>query len=332
MTTIKDVAKKAGVSFKTVSRVLNNDTAVRDSTRAKVLAAVEALDYRPNIMARSLRSQRTHTIGFITDHIATTPYAGQILQGALDLAWQHKILLLTVNTNGDQNMKQMAVNTLLDRQVEGIIYATMYHREVHPPENLRKIPTVLLDCFVADKSLPSVVPNEIAGGEEITDYLIRKGHRQIGFVCDEANVVARIGRLQGYKRALAAHNIPFVEERIHTGPSTQSGGYDCAMLLMRQPKPPTALFCFNDRMAMGAYDAVRKLNMVIPKDVAIVGFDNQELIAANLYPPLTTMQLPHYEMGQWAVSHLLQLINGDWPQRSPEQHVISCPLIERESA
>jgi LacI family transcriptional regulator len=331
MTTIKDVAKKAGVSFKTVSRVLNDDTAVRDATRAKVLAAIEALDYRPNIVARSLRSQRTHTIGFLTDQIATTPYAGQILQGAQDLAWEHNVLLLTVNTSGDQKMKQTAVNTLLNRQVDGIIYATMYHREVHPPENIRDVPAVLLDCFVADQSLPSVVPDELAGGKEVVEYLINKEHRRIGFICDQTDVPAKIGRLQGYKEMLAAHNIPFDSNLVHMGESMQNGGYDCAIALMQQPDPPTALFCYNDRMAMGAYDALRKLQLNIPEDVAVVGFDNQELIAAHLYPPLTTMELPHYQMGQWAVNHLLTLIEEP-EATSTVQQKLPCPLIERLSA
>jgi len=331
MTTIKDVAKKAGVSFKTVSRVLNNDTAVRDSTRAKVLAAIEALDYQPNIMARSLRSQRTHTIGFLTDSIATTPYAGQILQGAQDLAWEHNILLLTVTTNGDQEMKQTAVTTLLNRQVDGLIYATMYHREVHPPENIREAPAVLLDCFIADQSLPSVVPDEVAGGREAVEYLIKKGHRRIGFICDETDVPAKIGRLRGYKEALATHDIPFESTLVHTGTSMQKGGYDCAMSIMQQPNPPTALFCYNDRMAMGAYDALRKLKLSIPDDVSVVGFDNQELIAAHLYPPLTTMELPHYQMGQWATLHLLDLIKEPAAQTAVQQK-LPCPLVERLSA
>jgi LacI family transcriptional regulator len=331
MTTIKDVAKKAGVSFKTVSRVLNDDTAVRETTRARVLAAIKALDYQPNIMARSLRSQRTHTLGFLTDQIATTPYAGQILQGAQDLAWAHNVLLLTVNTNGDQKMKQTAVNTLLNRQVDGIIYATMYHREVHPPENIRDVPAVLLDCFVADQSLPSVVPDELAGGKKVVEYLINKGHQRIGFICDQVDVPAKIGRLQGYKEMLAAHNIPFDPDLVHVGESMQNGGYDCAMAIMQQPDPPTALFCYNDRMAMGAYDALRKLNLSIPEDVAVVGFDNQELIADHLYPPLTTMELPHYQMGQWAVNHLLGLVEEP-EAASTVQQKLPCPLIERLSA
>lgn len=325
----------AGVSRTTVSFVINNtpNANLPQETKDKVWAAVAELNYRPNVIAQGLRSQQTRTFGFISDEIATTPYAGRMIQGAQDLAWEHNYLLLLVNISGDQIMQQVAVNTLLDRRVDGIIYATMYHHEVHPPDNIYEIPTVLLDCFVADRSLPAVVPDEIAGGRQATEYLVGKGHQRIGFICDEANVVAKSGRLRGYRETLAAYGIPFEEKLVPTGPSTQSGGYDCAMTLMQQPDPPTALFCYNDRMAMGAYDAIRKLNLTIPSDVAIVGFDNQELIAANLYPPLTTLELPHYEMGQWAVSHLLEVIqNGDQPQRSPIQHVMTCPLIERESA
>ena len=331
---MQDVAELAGVSRTTVSFVINKvpDANIPPETHERVWTAVEELGYRPNAIAQGLRSQQTQTIGFISDEIATTPYAGRLIQGAQDWAWEHNNLLLLVNTGGDQKMKETAINMMLDRQVDGIIYATMYHREAHPPENLREVPAVLLDCYVADKSLPSVVPDEVRGGKDIVEYLISKGHRRIGFACDEADVPAKHGRLHGYKETLAAHDIPFDDRLIHTGESTQSGGYDCAMVLMQQPNPPTALFCYNDRMAMGAYDAVRKLNLTIPDDVAIVGFDNQELIAANLYPSLTTMQLPHYEMGQWAAAHLLQLIQDNArSQRPPEQHVMACPLIERES-
>ena len=335
MATIKDVAKKAGVSFKTVSRVLNDDAAVRDSTRVKVLNAVKALDYRPNIMARSLRAQRTHTIGLISDVVATTPYAGYMIQGAQDLAWQHGSIILLVNTGGNQEMKAASVNIMRERQVDGIIYASMYHREVHPPDNLRELPAVLLDCFVADASLPSVVPEEIVGGQEATTYLLRKGHRRIGFIGDEADVPAKLGRLQGYRNALTAHNIPFDPSLVKTGSSDPAGGYDCTMqLLQSEQQPPTALFCYNDRMAMGAYDAIRKQNLTIPNDIAVVGFDNLEIIAAHLYPPLTTMQLPHYEMGQWAVDHLLTLINqeSDHASQFAIQQKLQCPLVERLSA
>lgn len=336
MATIKDVAKLAGVSFKTVSRVLNEDTAVREETRAKVMDAIETLDYRPNIMARSLRSQRTHTIGFVSDLIASTPYASRIIQGAQERAWENDYLLLLVNTGGNQEMKQTAVDTLLDRQVDGIIYATMYHREVHPPDNIREVPTMLIDCYVADRSLPSVVPNEHEGGYNATRHLLQKGHQRIGYLCDTSGVQATIGRLAGYKQALAEYNIPFDPAlTCFLGQSVSRSGFVGAKTLLQIENPPTALFCYNDRMAMGAYDAMRSLHLSIPNDVAIVGFDNQDLVAADLEPGLTTMALPHYEMGSWGVDHLIQLIKQAQDDQSlpapPEQKLLDCPLIERAS-
>jgi LacI family transcriptional regulator len=287
-------------------------------------------------MARSLRSQRTHTIGFVSDLIASTPYASRIIQGAQERAWDNNYLLLLVNTGGNQEMKQTAVDTLLDRQVDGIIYATMYHREVHPPENIYEVPTMLIDCYVADKSLPSVVPNEEGGGYNATLHLLQKGHRRIGFICDSSGVDATVGRLNGYKKALAQYNVPFDPALTYfQGESVSYDGYLGAMSLMQLETPPTALFCYNDRMAMGAYRAARSLNLSIPQEVAIVGFDNQDLVAADLDPGLTTMALPHYEMGSWGINHLITLMNQDPSNQSPEvepvQQLLECPLIERAS-
>ena len=333
---MKDVAKLAGVSQTTVSFVVNNvtDANIPQETQDRVWEAVKELGYRPNAIARGLRSQRTHTIGFISDEIATTPYAGLIIQGAQDLAWANDYLLLLINTGGDQEMKQAAFNMLMDRRVDGIIYATMYHREVHPPENIRQIPSVLLDCFVANQSLSSVVPDEVTGGYQATVHLIEKGHRRIGFINNSDPIPATYGRLEGYKRALSDNNIPFEENLIFEGGEGSFGGYDGTMALMKQNKPPTAIFCFNDHTAMGAYDALQKLNLSIPDDVAVMGFDNHELIAKFLYPPLSTMELPHYAMGKWAVGHLLKLIDeqqGNNISTTHIQQLQNCPLIIRKS-
>jgi LacI family transcriptional regulator len=329
---MQDVANLAGVSRTTVSFVVNKIEAagIPQETRDRVWAAVEQLGYRPNAVAQGLRSARTHTIGFISDEVATTPYAGEIIRGAQDRAWEEEKLLLLVDTGNNQAMKRAAVETLLQRQVEGIIYATMYHREVHPPDSVRQTPTVLLDCFMADASLPSVTPDEVGGGRQATQALIARGHRRIGFINDQNPVPAALGRLEGYKQALAAGGIRLDERLVCAGKSDSQGGYDCAMNLMRRPDRPTALFCFNDRMAMGAYDALRKLGLSIPEDMAVIGFDNQEIIAANLHPALTTMELPHYRMGKWAVAELLRLMAQE-ERAAPVQHKIDCPLIRRES-
>lgn len=332
---MKDVARLAGVSQTTVSFVVNDTpeaNSIPEETQARVRDAVRDLSYRPNALARALRSERTQTIGFISDEVATTPFAVQLIHGAQDLAWANEHLLLLVNTDRDPEMKEAAIQVLLDRQVDGIIYAAMYHREVHPPESIHEVPSVLLNCYVADQSLVSVVPDEIDGGRRATEYLLAHGHRRIGFINNTYPVMAATGRLEGYRQALAANEVPFDERLVCTGISEQRGGYDGAMELLQRSERPTALFCYNDRMAMGAYDAIRKLGLSIPDDVAVIGYDNHEIIAANLYPALTTMELPFYQMGKWAGQQLLRQIERPEAHRAtPIQDQASCPLIERDS-
>ncbi len=332
---MKDVARHAGVSQTTVSFVINNvadDNNIPAETQERVWESVRELAYRPNATARNLRSQQTHTIGFVSDEIATTPFAGQMIQGAQDQAWQHGKLILLVNTGGNEHMQSEAVEALLERQVDGIIYATMYHHQVEPPPALYEVPTVLLDCFVADHSLPSVVPDEAVGGSAATEFLIGRGHRQIGFLQNTDQIPATIGRMQGYRTALAAHGIAYDESLVVADDSDQQGGYRAAKALLDRPTRPTAIFCFNDRMAMGAYLAASDLGIAIPAELAIVGFDNQETIAPWLRPALTTMQLPHYAMGRWATAHLIDMIaTTERSTAPPAQHKIACSLVERGS-
>lgn len=326
-----DVARAAGVSQTTVSFVVNDmpNANIPRETRERVWAVVEELGWRPNAMARGLRMQHSHTIGLISDEIATSSHAGKIIQGAQDAAWAHAKMLLVINTGNNADIERAALEMMLERQVEGLIYATMYHRAVTPPA-LGQVPVVLLDCYAADRSLPSVVPDELQGGRTATEVLLRRGHRRIGFVNEAGPLAAMFGRLEGYRQALASHGLPFDPDLIRAGASIAPEGYRCTLELMQLPEPPTALFCFNDSMAMGAYDAIKQLGRTIPGDVAIVGFDNLEVIAAQLRPPLTTIELPHYAMGQWAIQYLLEHADGAYP--SPIQHAIPCALIERESA
>jgi len=326
-----DVARLAGVSQTTVSFVVNNapNTNIAQETRARVLAAVEELGWRPNALARGLRLRHSHTIGFISDEIASSPHAGKIIQGAQDAAWTDTTMLLIVNTGSNRDIERGALEMMLERQVDGLIYATMYHHAA-APEALAQVPAVLLNCYVEDRSLPSVVPDEVQGGRTATDVLLRKGHRRVGFINDVGPMPASWGRLDGYKQALASYGVPFDPGLVRAGqPSNAAEGYRCALELLRLPERPTALFCFNDSMAMGAYDAIKELGLAIPRDVALVGFDNNELIAAQLHPPLTTMELPHYEMGQWAIRYLRDHAAGS--DLEPPQHLAACRLIERAS-
>jgi LacI family transcriptional regulator len=328
-----DVARHAGVSQTTVSFVLNNaeTSNIPAETRKRVLESIADLGYRPNILAQGLRMKRSGFFGFITDTIAISPHAGKIFEGAQDMAWENGKTLLLVNTKADPKIEATAVDLLLGSRVEGIIYATMYHRPVTLPAALHNVPTVLLDCFVEDHQLPSVVPDEFGGGYTAVQYLLEKGHRRIGFVNHVENIPAAIGRLKGYKSALHDYGIPFAPELVSCTEGHTDNGFPCARQLLQNKNRPTALFCFNDRTAMGVYDAIRQLNLKIPEDVAVVGFDNQEIIAAHLYPALTTMELPHYQMGVWGVQKLVEILS-DAEQTQPVQHKLACPLIERDSA
>ncbi len=329
---MRDVAKLAGVSQTTVSFVVNNTPNVNipEETRQRILAAIEKLGYRPNAFAKSLRLRRSQIIGFVTDEILTSPYAGKIIQGAQDAAAAAGEILLLANTGGEPDLEKAAIETMLEHRVNSIIYATMCHHVVNPSAPLREISSVLLDCYSEDRSLPSVVPDELKSALIATKILLQKGHRRIGFINCVDPVPAVIGRLEGYKQALKEYDVPFTEELVCYGESNQDSAYQCTMQLMQLPSPPTAIFCFNDQMAMGTYEALSELKLKIPKDVAVMGFDNLEIIAAFLRPKLSTMELPHYQMGQWAVNYLIE--HGDNKEElEPIQHTIECRYIERSS-
>jgi LacI family transcriptional regulator len=327
-----DVARIAGVSQTTVSFVVNNrpDANISEETQERVWAAVKELGWRPNAMARGLISRRSHTIGFLSNEIATTSFASQIIHGAQEAAWAKQTMLLLVNTDGNADLDRAALEMMLERQIEGLIYATMYHRPVRLPTLVRDVPIVLLDCYTEDRSLPSVVPDEVQGARTATEVLLQHGHRRIGFINNIDLIPATSGRLEGYRQALASYGIPLDEALVVNRISSAAGGYDGAFALMNLPEPPSALFCFNDRMAMGAYDTLRKLNLRIPDDVSVIGFDNQEVIAAELHPGLSTIALPHAALGRWAVEYLFEH-GEDAANDQPPQHRIACPYIERAS-
>ena len=332
--TMGDVARLSGVSQTTVSFVINDvpNANISEKTRAAVLKAVKQLGYTPNTMAVALRTSQSRLIGLVTDELATTPFAGQIIQGAQDAAREQQRLLMFMNSGEVESVEDEEIRILLSRQVEGIIFATMRHRLIVPSELLFQIPSVLLDCHSVDGSLPSVVPDEFLGGYQATEALLQKNHRCIGMINTSENVPASQLREQGFRQALADYGLSVEEELIVYGEDGNAKtGYDGAKTLFSRYDHMSALFCFNDRVAMGAYDALRQMQKRIPEDVAVIGFDNYELIAANLHPELTTMQLPHYEMGRWAVESVLQMSESTGEKELSTQMMLPCPLVMRNS-
>lgn len=334
---IRDVAQLAGVSVTTVSHVLNETphTRVSEETRARVRHAAKTLGYGPNRMAQALRTNRSGLIGLLSEEIATTPHAGRIILGAQNAAREHDLTLVIINTEreADGTSHREDVQALIDRQVDAVLYATMYHRTVSLPANLQGIPAVLIDSTDRAGIVPAVVPDEVGGAVAAVRHLVEAGHTRIGFLNNDDDVPATHLRLAGYRRVLEENGIPFDESLVLSAPSETLPGYALARELLGRSDRPTALFCYNDRMAMGAYRAAAERGLEIPRDLSVVGFDNQELIAANLFPGLTTVALPHYEMGAWAVETLVRLLHDDADHRglSDEPTLLDCPLVVRAS-
>jgi LacI family transcriptional regulator len=330
MATIKDVARLAGVSFKTVSRVINRSPHVKDEVRQRVLRAADSLEYRPHHHARHMRTQRSKVFAFLGDEIATTPFANQIILGAQETALQQEMLLLTFNTGGVPAVEEAAVQMALERGVEGIIFAAMYHRAVQVPKDAFRLPLVLVDCVAPDCSVRSVVPDEVKGGFSATKFLLEKGHRRIAMINADKKYPAAKGRLQGYRQALHKFGVKAEPELVRTGGWWQDDGYEHTLALLERKQIPTAIFCASDRIAIGAYDALKEKGFRIPEDISVVGYDNQEILAAHSRPPLTTIRIPYFEMGSWAVDQLLDAKSKEIePTLAPVR--LECPLVSRAS-
>lgn len=332
---MQDVADAAGVSRATVSLVLSNAPGARiaDATRQRVLAATHRLGYRRNLLASGLRRSRTDTIGLISDRITTSPWGWAMIAGAQDAAWARGRMLLIANTAGDPTHEREALEGLLDRQVDGLVLGATYHRALAVPSLRSDIPVVLLDAFDPDGSRPAVVPDDERGAYDATTLLIGAGHRRIGFVNSADPITAAQLRPIGYRRALTDHGIAFdpaLTVDAHDSEAPEGGRRATERLLDRDVEV-TALFCFNDRAANGAYRTLRQRGLRVPQDVSVIGFDDQVDLAAGLDPPLTTMALPHEAMGRWAVDRLLDQVDGVPGADQPELRREYCPPVERES-
>jgi len=325
--TMRDIARAAGVSVATVSHVVNDKPGARigDETRKRVHAAVAHLGYRTNALAKNLSVGSSRFIGLVADAIATTPFAGQIIHGAQDEAWKHGYVLLVANTDGNAAAENDAIAMMLEHQVRGILYSTWYHREIDVPGTLFQTDTVLVDCFSPASGLAAVVPDEEQGGRVATEALLAAGHSRIAFINTTTPSPALSGRLAGYRSALESAGIAFDEELVFPAAPAQEGGYEATAGIVGSGA--TAVFCHNDRVAMGLYDGLRERGLRIPDDVAVMGFDNQEVIAAHLRPPLSTVALPHYELGAAGIRVLLGLEPG--PDTEPRR--IGCPPVQRLS-
>ncbi len=332
---LKDVAKAAGVSVTTVSHVLNETPHVRvnPETRQRVQDVAARLNYRPNRLARGLRTRSSGMIGLLTEEIATTPHAGRIILGAQEAASRHNLTLAIINSAlmADAEERREDVNALLDRHVDGILYATVYHDVVSPPAELRTVPAVLIGARDRAGRVPSVVPDEQQGAHDAVLTLAAAGHRRIAFAGNADDVPATRGRRAGYLTGMEAAGLAVEPELMADAETEAPGGHEAASRLLEAAHRPTAIFCYNDRMAMGVYRALNDRRLRIPQDISVIGFDDQQPIASGLFPGLTTVALPHYEMGAWAVDSLAAQIAGTPIDGDSNPLRLRCPLVTRSS-
>ena len=331
--TMTDVARIAGVSQSSVSLVLNHMTGTRISaaTSRRVFDAARETGYElPGARRQDRAGVDRNVIAYLVDEVSTSPHPVVSLDGARDAGWEAGFLVAAHVTRSNPQIETATIEAIRrDPNVIGVIYSTIFTRRVSPPPSLDGLPTVLLNCHTPDRRLHSVVPGEVAGAFAATQHLIKRGHRRIGFINGEPWMEASADRLKGFRQALATADIAFDAELFRNGDWLPLQGYRHALELLRMGNPPSAIFCANDLMAVGALEAANELGLRVPQDVSIMGYDDQEL-ARYTHPPLSTLVLPNYEMGRRAVELLIDLAIHNKPIR-PMVIKIDGPLIERSS-
>jgi LacI family transcriptional regulator len=327
--TMADVAKRAGVSPTAVSFVVNGKASGSISTgiQQRVREAIEELDYRPNIAAQGLRTRRTRTIGFVTDEITVKAAGGRTISGVHGVARRHGSALLIADATRDPRVLRRTIEDMLDRQIDAIVFAVVGTRRASLPDAVRHVPTVLVNCFAAEDALPCILPDETAGGRAATDLLIAAGHRRIAYLTGLPGAWATRKRLSGYRSALRKAGIATDELLVSHGNFRADSGYALTRDLLARDDRPTAILCGNDLMAVGAYFAVKEEGLCIPDDISIVGYDDQEDLALDLQPALTTVRLPYHEMGRLAAE---QIFAGT-VARLPTRTLMPCPAVVRDS-
>lgn len=324
---IKDVAKEAGVSIATVSRVLNNIDIVNEDTKKKVVEAIEKLGYRPNIVARSLKTQRTKTIGIIIPDISNHFYP-EVVRGAEDVANIYGYNIMLCNTDLDPVKETEYLQVLREKMVDGVLYmSNSLEKNILETAHSLHIPIVLVETTDEEGALPSVtIDNEKAAYDAVC-HLIEKGYKNIGFIgMYEDAVNAAAYRYAGYKRALKEHELVEDPSLVFLGGLKASDGYEIGFKMNKIKAD--AVFCASDELAMGFINGLRENGVNVPEDLGVMGFDN--IYASFIfYPKLTTVDQPMYDMGSVGMRMLIKVINN---QELEEKHyVLPHGIVDRNS-
>lgn len=325
---MSDVAKLANVSTATVSRVLRKPDKVSKDTRQKVLEAVKKLNYQPNIVARQFRTKETQTILVVIPDV-TSPFFSEVLRGIEHTALESGYRVILGDTENNIEREREYADLLPQKQADGMILLTARMDRGDLEEISRQFPVVLACEYIDDLDVPTISINNISGAKKATEHLIQLGHTSIAHITGPMNVILSRDRLKGYEQAMRSHELHIDPDYIREGDSSLESGYKQMTQLLELDNRPTAVFVFNDLMAIGAIKAVKDKGLTVPGDIAVVGFDNINMTAI-FEPTITTIDQPKYEIGKKAMELLLKLINGEVLQQ--KKFVLKDELVIRESS
>jgi len=307
--TIKQVAARAGVSIKTVSRVINGSVYVSEAARRRVARAIAQLNYRPNALARGLVTGRSRSIGLVIADIAN-PFFPPMVRAIEDAAAARGYNVILCDTDEDADRERGAISVLLERKVDGLILSASRVPEAFLRQlAVDRVPLVVVNRVVRHPRIAAVLVDSVAGGRLATEHLLAMGHRRIAYLAGPCASFSNRSRLRGYRQALARAGLPFDPDLVAGGATSLAAGREAMRVLLGLDRPPTAVFAFDDLMALGALEELRRRGLRVPGDVAIVGFDDIDL-AAFVDPPLTTVAQPKVEMGRLAATRLLDMVEG----------------------
>lgn len=324
---LRDVAKLAGVSLATASRVMNDHPQVSEETRRRVLAAAEQLGYKPD-ESKPRRQLASRVISLIVPDVSS-PFYCAILQGVEREAFSQQFDLVLYTTVGRSEVN-VAERVAAAKNICGVIVVTPRHGEDRYLREIgAQLPVVVVDHRAEGSGFPHITVDNLRAGFQATSYLIAQGHRRIGFISGPLNIESALDRLRGYRLALDEANIPYDEGLVLQGDFEQNTGYRLLKEWINAKPQPDAWFCSNDLMAAGAMQALVEHGIAVPDDVAVIGFDDLN-IAQMTHPPLTTMRQPIREMGEIAMRILLRLLDGE--ELETNRIVLNAELVVRESA
>jgi LacI family transcriptional regulator len=326
--TIKDVAKKANVSVATVSRVLHNQPGYSEKTKQKVLQVIEEMGYHPNAVARGLINKRTRTIGVLFPNVSSM-FSSKVLRGIEHTTHHRDYSVVVCNTDKDGRRTMKYLHVLWEKQVDGIIFVSeVLKEEYHATLTSMNIPVVLLSTCSPPYPFPYVKVDDKQAAYDATEYLIKRGHRQIAMIAGtKSDPIAGIPRIEGYIQALRDYGIPVQEDLIAYGDFGFHSGRRAMETLFRTALRFTAVFAASDEMAVGAISVACQKGIKVPDELSVIGFDNLQIAEMSI-PPLTTVAQPLFDMGRWSAEILTSMIETGDPVKS---RIVPHTIVERSS-